>query len=124
MLNKSTAYCSLLTVFMSLFSSFSRHSFGVRNRAPWGTILSHTLHQFHENDLFTSSAAMSYFGLLTLFPALLLLLALSNLTTAGSEMLARIVQVYPGSTEFLRSTIRSLSNLSTEVIITCAIVVL
>jgi len=109
---------------MPRFSSFSRHSFGVRNRAPWGTILSHTLHQFHENDLFTSSAAMSYFGLLTLFPALLLLLALSNLTTAGSEMLARIVQVYPGSTEFLRSTIRSLSNLSTEVIITCAIVVL
>jgi membrane protein len=109
---------------MPRFNLFSRHSFGVRNRAPWGTILSHTLHQFHENDLFTSSAAMSYFGLLTLFPALLLLLALSNLTMAGSEMLARIVQVYPGSSEFLRSTIRSLSNLSTEVIITCAVVVL
>ncbi|OLE53962.1 MAG: hypothetical protein AUG51_10920 [Acidobacteria bacterium 13_1_20CM_3_53_8] len=124
MLSNSTAHCLLLTLFMFRFISFSRHSFGVRNRAPWGTILSHTLHQFHENDLFTSSAAMSYFGLLTLFPALLLLLALSNLTTAGSEMLARIVQVYPGSTEFLRSTIRSLSNLSTEVIITCAIVVL
>jgi len=109
---------------MSFFSSFTRHSFGVRNRAPWGTILSHTFHQFHENDLFTSSAAMSYFGLLTLFPALLLLLALSNLTTAGSEMLARIVQIYPGSSEFLRSTVRSLSNLSTEVIVTCAVVVL
>src|SRR5256714_2129690 len=124
MLSNSTAHCLLLTLFMYVCISSSRHSFGVRNRAPWGTILSHTLHQFHENDLFTSSAAMSYFGLLTLFPALLLLLALSNLTTAGSEMLARIVQVYPGSTEFLRSTIRSLSNLSTEVIITCAIVVL
>ena len=35
-------------------------------------MLGHALHQFHENDLFTSAAAMSYFGLMTLFPALLL----------------------------------------------------
>jgi membrane protein len=109
---------------MRRLSSFSRHSFGVRNRAPWGSILSHTFHQFHENDLFTSAAAMSYFGLLTLFPALLLILVLSNQLAAGSTMLAQIVQVYPGSGEFLRETVRSLSNLSTEIIISCAIVVL
>ena len=36
-------------------------------------MFSHAFHQFHENDLFTSAAAMSYFGLMTLFPALLLL---------------------------------------------------
>ena len=41
-------------------------------------MLADAVHQFHENDLFTSAAAMSYFGLMTLFPALLLLLALSN----------------------------------------------
>ena len=52
---------------------WSRHSFGVRNRAPWLRMFSHSLHQFHENDLFTSAAAMSYFGLITLFPALMLL---------------------------------------------------
>src|ERR671938_1762839 len=104
--------------------SFSRHSFGVRNRAPWRSILSHTFHQFHENDLFTSAAAMSYFGLLTLFPALLLILALSNRLAAGTTMLAQIVQVYPGSSDFLRVTVRSLSHLSPEIIISCAIVVL
>ena len=60
---------------MKRFLSFSRHSFGVRNRSPWGSMLGHTLHQFHENDLFTSAAAMSYFGLMALFPALLLLFA-------------------------------------------------
>ena len=31
-------------------------------------MLGHSLHQFHENDLFTSAAAMSYFGLMALFP--------------------------------------------------------
>src|SRR5437764_7885109 len=102
----------------------SRHSFGVRNRSPWGRMLSHAVEQFHENDLFTSAAAMSYFGLLTLFPALLLLLAVSNRITAGNEMIAHIVQVYPGSSKFLHDTIRSLSAVGTEVMITCALVVL
>ena len=87
-------------------------------------MISHAVHQFHENDLFASAAAMSYFGLMTLFPALLLLLALSNKIAAGNEMIAHVVQVYPGSTEFLRSTIRSLSTISTGIVITCAIVVL
>ena len=49
-------------------------------------MISHSLHQFHENDLFTSAAAMSYFGLMTLFPALLLLLALSNRIAAGNRL--------------------------------------
>jgi membrane protein len=113
---------------MRRFPSFSRHSFGVRNRAPWGSILSHTFHQFHENDLFTSAAAMSYFGLLTLFPTLLLLLALGKRLTAGSymvnDMLRRVVQVYPGSGDFLNTTITSLSDLGTGVVVTCFIVVL
>jgi len=87
-------------------------------------MLSQAVHQFHENDLFTSAAAMSYFGLMTLFPALLLLLALSNRIAAGNEMIAHIVQVYPGSSKFLHDTIRSLSGISTGMIITCAVIVL
>jgi membrane protein len=87
-------------------------------------MISHAVHQFHENDLFTSAAAMSYFGLLTLFPALLLLLALSNRIAAGNQMVHHIVQVYPGSSKFLNETIKSLSGVGTEVIITCAGIVL
>ena len=102
----------------------SRQSFGVRNRAPWLRMISHAVNQFHENDLFTSAAAMSYFGLLTLFPALLLLLALSDRITAGNQMITHIVDVYPGSGKFLHDTIRSLSGVSTEVMITCGMVVL
>jgi len=87
-------------------------------------MISHAVHQFHENDLFTSAAAMSYFGLMTLFPALLLLLALSNQIATGTQMIQHIVDIYPGSSKFLHETIRSLANVSTGVIITCGIIVL
>ena len=87
-------------------------------------MITHAVHQFHENDLFTSAAAMSYFGLMTLFPALLLLLALSNRITAGSQMIQHIVDIYPGSSKFLHETIKSLANVSTGVMITCGIIVL
>src|SRR4030095_11844834 len=102
----------------------SRQSFGVRNRSPWLRMFSEALHQFHENDLFTSAAAMSYFGLMTLFPALLLLLALSNKIAAGNQMLAPAVDVYPGSGQFLRDTIISFSELGFGALITCIILVL
>jgi len=87
-------------------------------------MLARSLHQFHENDLFTSAAAMSYFGLMALFPALLLLLAISNKIAAGSEMLSHAVDVYPGSSKFLRETIGSFTSLGVGAIITCVIIVL
>jgi membrane protein len=104
-------------------TSLSRHSFGVRNRSPWRSMLAHTLHQFHENDLFTSAAAMSYFGLMALFPALLLLLAISNKLAAGSQMLAQAVDVYPGSAKFLRDTIGQFSDLGFGAVVTCVVIV-
>jgi len=107
---------------MRRFSSVSRHSFGVRNAGPWRSIITHSLHEFHENDLFTSSAAMSYFGLMALFPALLLMLAMSNRITAAAELLTHAVDVYPGSAKFLSETIRSMSSVGTGAIITCIVV--
>ena len=108
---------------MKRFTSFSRHSFGVRNRSPWGSMLGHSLHQFHENDLFTSAAAMSYFGLMALFPALLLMFALSNKLAAGSQLLTHAVDVYPGSAKFLRETIEAFSDLGLGAIVTCVVIV-
>ena len=74
-------------------------------------MLSHALHQFHENDLFTSAAAMSYFGLMALFPALILLLVLSTKLAAGSQLLTHAIDVYPGSAQFLRETVGATANL-------------
>ena len=67
---------------------------------------------------------MSYFGLLTLFPLLLVLLTLSNYFDVGTELLNRAVEVYPGSRDFLRATVRSLKDVSAGVVITCIVVVL
>src|SRR4028118_1341260 len=95
---------------MKRLRSFTRQHFGVRNAAPWLNMFGHSFHQFHENDLFTPAAAMSYFGLLTLFPALLVMLVVGDRVAAGGEALTRIVEIYPGSGEFLRATIRSLKE--------------
>ena len=86
-------------------------------------MLGRALHQFHENDLFTSAAAMSYFGLMALFPALLLMFALSNKLAAGSQLLTHAVDVYPGSAKFLRETIEAFSDLGLGAIITCVVIV-
>jgi len=108
---------------MKRWPSFSRHSFGVRNRSPWRSMLGHALHQFHENDLFTSAAAMSYFGLMALFPALLLMFGLSNKLAAGSQLLTHAVDVYPGSSKFLRDTIEAFSDIGVGAIVTCIVLV-
>jgi membrane protein len=108
---------------MKRWLSFSRDSFGVRNRSPWRSMLGHALHQFHENDLFTSAAAMSYFGLMALFPALLLMFSLSNKLAAGSQLLTHAVDVYPGSSKFLRDTIEAFSDIGLGAIITCVVLV-
>jgi len=86
-------------------------------------MLGHSLHQFHENDLFTSAAAMSYFGLMALFPALLLMFAISNKLAAGSQLLTHAVDVYPGSSKFLRDTIEAFSDIGVGAVTTCIILV-
>ena len=86
-------------------------------------MLGHSLHQFHENDLFTSAAAMSYFGLMALFPALLLLFAIGNKLVGGGQLLSHAIDVYPGSSKFLRDTIEAFSDVGVGAIITCVIIV-
>lgn len=86
-------------------------------------MLGHALHQFHEHDLFTSSAAMSYFGLMALFPALLLMFAISNKLAAGSQLLTHAVDVYPGSSRFLRETIEAFSDIGVGAVVTCIVLV-
>ena len=86
-------------------------------------MIQHSLHQFHENDLFTSAAAMSYFGLMALFPTLLLLFAIGTKIAGGSQMFAHAVEVYPGSSQFLRDTIGPRSQLGYGAIATCVVLV-
>lgn len=87
-------------------------------------IVTHSLHQFYENDLFTSAAAMSYYALVILFPALLTLLAIGDHFSLGDQLLFSIIAAYPGSQDFLRSTVTSLHDVGTGAILGCVLIVL
>lgn len=83
---------------------------------------------FMDNDLTTAAAAVSYFSMLTLFPMLVLLLAIGN-SVLGSEtvekyILNQVLAFLPGAREFVRKNLDSISNLSTGLRISCALVVL
>ena len=60
---------------------------------------------------------------MALFPALLLMFALSNKLAAGSQLLTHAVDVYPGSAKFLRETIEAFSDLGFGAIVTCIVIV-
>lgn len=97
-------------------------------RAPNWKIISRTLGAFMENDLTTSAAAVSYFSMLALFPTLILLLSVGN-QIIGPEAVEKYIidqalQVLPGAHTFVRKNLESLTNLSTEIIISSIAVVL
>jgi len=66
---------------------------------------------------------MSYFGLMALFPTLLLLFAIGTKIAGGSQMFAHAVEVYPGSSQFLRDTIGPRSQVGYGAIATCVVLV-
>lgn len=81
-----------------------------------------------DNDLTTSAAAVSYFSMLLLFPTLLLLLVFGNQLLGPEEVeryvIGQVLAFFPGAREFVRENLRSLSDISTSLILSCAFVVL
>ena len=81
-----------------------------------------------ENDLTTSAAAVSYFSMLAMFPTFLLLLALGNHVlgpeTVEKYAIQQLIALLPGSASFVRKNLESISNLSTEVILSCVFIML
>jgi membrane protein len=75
------------------------------------------------------AAAISYFGLITLFPTILLLIALAD-TSLGwfgqhrDEIIQRIISLFPGSRSFLIQNIADLADPSPALAISCIFVVL
>jgi membrane protein len=98
------------------------------NKAPTRNTLFRSFVLFMENDLTTSAAAVSYFSMLALFPTLLLLLSLGN-HVFGQEAVERyairqLLALLPGAETFVRKNLESISNLSTEVIVSCLFIML
>src|SRR5215216_1173464 len=91
-------------------------------------ILTRSFVAFMDNDLTTAAAAVSYFSMLTLFPALLLLITIGN-SVLGSKtvekyLFTQVMAFLPGAQSFVRNNLESISNVSTGLIISCSVVAL
>ncbi|MGW0842819.1 YihY/virulence factor BrkB family protein [Streptomyces sp. NPDC002787] len=82
---------------------------GVEQRAPdaptklpkraWGAVLKGAVREFKDDELTDRAAALTYYGVLSLFPALLVLVSLLGLTgkSATDKVLDNLKQLTPGS---------------------------
>ncbi len=74
------------------------------------------------------AAGISYFGLVALIPAILVLIALGDAFLGWLDLHAwviqQIVNLFPGSRQFLRSSLSEITTPSTAVVLSCFVVVL
>jgi membrane protein len=74
------------------------------------------------------AAGISYFGLVALFPAVIVLIALVDAFLGWMNLhnivLLRIIDLFPGSRQFLKSSLSQLTSPSTAIVISCIVVVL
>lgn len=99
----------------------------IKNRATKRKILFRAITSFLDNDLITSSAAITYFGMLALFPTLLLALSIAQAYFNESiqrEFLTRLPAFMPGSAEFVRRNLEAISNVSPSLLITALTILL
>jgi YihY family inner membrane protein len=99
----------------------------IKNRATKRRILFRTVLSFLDNDLITSSAAITYFGMLVLFPALLLAVSIAQSyfgETIHRELMSRIPNFMPGSAPFVQRNLEAISNVSASLLVTAFTVML
>ncbi|MEV6550037.1 YihY/virulence factor BrkB family protein [Streptomyces sp. NPDC051597] len=96
---------------------------GVERRAPdtptqlpktaWGAALKGSLREFKDDELTDRAAALTYYGLLSLFPALLVLVSLFGLTgkSTTDSVLDNLQQFTPGSArDIITGAVTQLQN--------------
>lgn len=74
------------------------------------------------------AAGISYFGLVALFPAVIVLIALVDVFLGWMDLhdtvLKRITDLFPGSNQFLTSNLNEVATPSTAIVISCFVMVL
>jgi len=74
------------------------------------------------------AAGISYFGLAALFPAIIVMITIVDAFLGWMDLhnivLTRIVDMFPGSHQFIKSNLSQITKPSTAVVISCAVVVL
>jgi membrane protein len=80
------------------------------------------------NEVPRDAAAISYFALVALFPAIIVIVALVDAflgwMNLHNRVLQRIVDLFPGSGPFLRSNLPEITAPSTAIVVSCVVVVL
>ncbi|MEU7061381.1 YihY/virulence factor BrkB family protein [Streptomyces sp. NPDC046197] len=68
-------------------------------KQAWGAVLRGSLKEFKDDELTDRAAALTYYGVLSLFPALLVLVSLLGITgkSTTDRVLANLKQLAPGS---------------------------
>ncbi|WP_433058241.1 YihY/virulence factor BrkB family protein [Dactylosporangium sp. CS-033363] len=70
------------------------------SRRSWFEVLKRTVKEFNNDNLSDWAAALTYYGVLSIFPGILVLLSLSGLLLTGttqSAVLSNVQQLFPGS---------------------------
>jgi membrane protein len=82
-------------------------------RCSWGAVLKGTLKEFKKDELADRAAALTYYGILALFPALLALVSLLGVVgqSATQAVLDNIQKLAPGpAQDILRSAVRQMQG--------------
>ncbi|MBD0282170.1 MAG: YihY/virulence factor BrkB family protein [Thermoleophilaceae bacterium] len=82
-------------------------------RRSWGGVLRRTIKEFQEDNLTDWAAALTYYGVLSIFPALLVLVSVLGLigTSATQPLIDNLGQVAPGpAQDIFTSAIRNLQG--------------
>ncbi|RZU17997.1 YihY/virulence factor BrkB family protein [Streptomyces sp. BK239] len=68
-------------------------------KRSWGAVLKGTVKEFQDDELTDRAAALTYYGILSLFPALLVLVSLLGVAgkSATDEVLSNVRKLAPGS---------------------------
>ena len=81
-----------------------------------------------KHEIPRDAAAISYFGLVALVPAILVLIALADAFLGWMNLhgtvVSRIVTLFPGSRQFLRSNLNEITTPSPAAVLSCVLVVL
>jgi membrane protein len=83
------------------------------NARSWRGVLSRTIREFKEDNLTVWAAALTYYGILAIFPAIIALVSILGLIgpSATQPLLDNVSQVAPGpAKDILTSTIQNLQN--------------
>ncbi|EPH43057.1 YihY/virulence factor BrkB family protein [Streptomyces aurantiacus] len=82
-------------------------------KRSWGAVLKGTLKEFQKDELTDRAAALTYYGILALFPALLALTSLLGIVgrSAAQDVLDNIQQLTPGAArDVLRNAVQQMQG--------------